>query len=147
MQKLIRTLKELSQTEDAFRYVSGDCHHLALAIQSVFGGDLVGILRHEIKDDGQVYSTGYSHMVVEINKELIDIDGINADERWVEQWPSEPDEDDLTSDFEYVNLKANEVEKFVTDWNGVFNQNSVAEIKSKIKDILRNNNPEYAFSI
>lgn len=54
-------------------------------------------------------------MVAEINNVCYDISGNNADERWCEQF-------DENNDFDYVNIKAEELNNFLNKWETSINE-------------------------
>lgn len=94
-------------------FESGQCHTLAITLRELFGGDLYAILRHEVDEEGERFSTTYSHMTCEIGSQCYDIGGTEADTRWCARWPDEPDEDGLTSEFEFVAVEADELVGFL----------------------------------
>ena len=98
------------------RFVSGDCHVLAMALYLVSGrcGSLWACLRKEVDEEGNVFSTTYSHMVYSPPDDSSwDIDGAEADERWVGQFDNceEPDEDGLVSEFDWVEVPCGHAEQ------------------------------------
>jgi hypothetical protein len=95
------------------RFTNGDCHVLAMALHKVIGrqGSLWACLRHEMDEDGELFSTTYSHMVYSPPDDSSwDIEGPGADERWVAQFDddAEPDEDGLVNEFEWVQVPSRE---------------------------------------
>ncbi len=94
-------------------FENGQCHTLASVLQSIFGGDLYAILRHEVDEEGERFSTTYSHMTCEIGSQCYDIGGTEADTRWCARWPDKPDEDGLTSEFEFVAIEADDLGAFL----------------------------------
>ena len=85
-------LTKANELFDPFIFESGQCHTFA-------------IMRYNQNEE----FTTYSHMVAEINGCCYDISGNNADERWCEQF-------DENNDFDYVNIKAEELNNFLNKW-------------------------------
>ena len=111
-------------------FESGQCHTLAITLRELFGGDLYAILRHEVDEEGERFSTTYSHMTCEIGSQCYDIGGTEADTRWCARWPDEPDEDGLTSEFEFVAIAPDELEAFLEKYRAVpVVQNLVAQLQ------------------
>lgn len=98
-------LTKANELFDPFIFESGQCHTLALALCSLFNSNLIAIIRYNQNEE----SSTYSHMVAEINGCCYDISGNNADERWCEQF-------DENNDFDYVNIKAEELNNFLNKW-------------------------------
>lgn len=115
---------------DSETFVSGQCHTLAGVFQELFGGELVAIIRNEVTEEGELFSTTYSHMVCEVDGVCYDIDGPQADIRWCEKWPDSPDEDGLTSQFEFVVVQPEELLPFIEKHRG-------HPIKPEALDLLR----------
>lgn len=80
-------------------FLSGDCHTLAMALHQAHAqagaddgrtGTLWACLRKAVDESGQVVTTTYSHMVyVAPNGAAWDIEGVDADERWDEQFSTQ----------------------------------------------------------
>lgn len=100
-------------------FENGQCHTLASVLQSVFGGDLYAILRHEIDEEGERFSTTYSHMTCEIGSQCYDIGGTEADTRWYERWPVGPNAHGLFSEFECVAIAPDELGAFLEKYRAV----------------------------
>lgn len=92
-------------------------------------GELCAIIREEFDEDGEPYSTTYSHMLF-IDGQGVewDIDGSGADERWVEQWPEDGDEDGHTSEFSYVSLTFEELPDFLSKHDCKLNDALIKEL-------------------
>lgn len=133
-----QALKILREQYDAEFFVAGHCHHLALALYEAAGnnGRLLACIRHHVDaETSQVFMANFSHMVYQsLEGGIWDIDGLEADVRWVGQFDNidEPDEDNLLSEFEWLPLRAEEVEAFVNQWDGGFCRAIVDEVKAKI---------------
>lgn len=122
-------LSNVKNSLDEFRFVSGDCHNLAVALKHLFQGELCAIIREEFDEDGEPYSITYSHMLfIDTQGVEWDIDGSGADERWVEQWPEDGDEDGHTSEFSYVALMIEEVPEFLNKHNCKINDELIKEL-------------------
>ena len=128
--KAIETfLSKVKASFDEFRFVSGDCHSLAVALHKQFQGDLGAIIREEFDEDGEPYSITYSHMLfVDSSNAEWDIDGNDAYERWIEQWPEEGDEDGHTSEFTYVPLTIDEVPEFLKKYDAKLDETLINEL-------------------
>ena len=136
MKNLIKTLKILESRKDSSRFVSGDCHHLAMALQSEFGGELCAIIRNEFDSEtGVKIDQVYSHMILVINEECYDIDGKDADARWEDLWENN---DYSFHEFEYLHLQKDAVKDFVINNNGHYSDNIVEELDVYIKAIVKN---------
>jgi len=122
-------LSNVKNSLDEFRFVSGDCHNLAVALHKLFQGELCAIIREEFDEDGEPYSTTYSHMLF-IDGQGVewDIDGSGADERWVEQWPEDGDEDGHTSEFSYVALLIEDLPEFLSKHRCKLNDELIKEL-------------------
>lgn len=134
-EQALKALRE--QYEDEF-FVAGNCHHLALALYEAAGntGHLLACIRHQTDaETGQVYMSSYSHMMYQSPDGAIwDIDGQDADTRWGAQFENltDPDEDNLLSEFEWRYLQAEDVPVFVTEWDACFDRAVVNAVKAKI---------------
>lgn len=124
---------------DAETFESGQCHTLAGVLQELFGGELVAIMRNEVTEEGEVFSTTYSHMVCEIDRLCYDIDGPEADSRWCEKWSDEPDEDGLTSKFEFLEIPAHDLMTFIDKHAGIPIDAAVVE---KLRGVVAQVMPE-----
>lgn len=91
---------------DPFIFESGQCHTFALAFKKRFGGKLVAIMRHDAEDDLDCYS----HMVVQIDRDLYDVNGKDADEKWCEAFSEE-------DDFDYQTIEIDHLPDFLKKWN------------------------------
>ncbi len=105
-------LLSVNQQFDTFLFESGQCHTLALALCSLFNGNLIAIMRYNQNEE----SATYSHMVAEINNVCYDIGGNNADERWCEQF-------DENNDFDFVNIKVETLNSFLNKWQTSVDEN------------------------
>ena len=105
-------LTKANEQFDPFIFESVQCHTFAKALCNLFQGNLIAIMRYNQNEE----STTYSHMVAEINGCCYDINGNNADERWCDIF----DED---NDFDFVNIKTEELESFLKKWNCSIDQN------------------------
>lgn len=99
-------LLKANQKFDPFIFESGQCHTFASALCNLFHGNLIAIIRYNQNEE----STTYSHMVAEISGYCYDVNGNNADERWCNIF----DED---NDFDFVNIKLEELDSFLDKWN------------------------------
>lgn len=111
-------------------FVSGECHTLAFMLTQRFSGKMIAIIRKEVDfDSNKTFSITYSHMVFEDKNGICwDIDGDFADVRWVEQWSEEPDEDNLVSIFEYVDVDILELSNFLQSHNVKNNEKLFQEL-------------------
>lgn len=129
MSSIATYLSNVKNSLDEFRFVSGDCHNLAVALQKLFQGKLCAIIREEFDEDGEPYSITYSHMLfIDAQGVEWDIDGSGADERWVEQWPEDGDEDRHTSEFSYVNLLIEDLPDFLSSHDCKLNDELIKEL-------------------
>lgn len=123
------------------QFEDGQCHALAITLQKLFGGDLYAILLHEVDEEGERFSTTYSHMICEIENQCYDIGGAEADERWCARWPDEPDADGLTSEFEYVAIAPDELAAFLEKHRA---KPVDQELATRLRAIYRQADPELA---
>lgn len=109
-------LARIREQFGADRFTSGSCHDLAAALHDAFGGTLAACIRIETDEDGEEFSRTYSHMVWSPSESNVcfDIFGDKADNRWVEQWRNEPDEDGLSSTFDWVEIERSNLVQWVT---------------------------------
>lgn len=114
-------------------FSSGNCHDLAFALYKNFGGSLLAIIRDEIDENGAIFTTTYSHMILELNGFCIDIDGENADERWCNMWSDEFDEDGLISEFNYINVSDTKIDDFLKEYKTSLNLILIEQLDSLIK--------------
>lgn len=117
---------------------SGQCHTLAGVMQEIFGGEMFAIMRHEVTEQGERFSTTYSHMVCEIDNQCYDIDGQDADERWCSKWSEAPDEEGLTSEFEFVAVAPTELLTFIGKHRG---NPMDHDVLAKLRDVVEFNVP------
>ena len=133
MKKDIHSVLEIIKTHcDEHIFSSGNCHDLAFVLKKHFGGDLYAIMRNEVDEDDVIFSTTYSHMILEVNGESIDIDGSEADERWESMWPDEYDEDGLMSEFDYVIVEENNIKEFLNQFQIVQNLELINKLDALI---------------
>lgn len=91
-------------------FTNGDCHTLAVALYQAMGreGTLLACLRDSFDEDGQLFSTGYSHMVYQPpnGNDCWDIGGTGADVRWEDLFDlsEEPDRHGLVDRFRWVTV-------------------------------------------
>lgn len=138
--KAIETfLSNVKSSFDEFRFVSGDCHSLAVALHKLFNGELCAIIREEFDEDGEPYSITYSHMIfIDGNSVEWDIDGSDADARWTEQWPEDGDEDGHTSEFSYVSLTLEELPAFLSQYDRGVDETLVNELLNLSEPVIMN---------
>jgi len=98
-------LEKANTTFDPTIFEHGQCHTFALAFLKRFGGKLIAIIRHDASDD----LDWYSHMVVQIDRDLYDVNGKDADEKWCEAFS----EDD---DFDYQTIEVDDLADFLKPW-------------------------------
>ncbi len=112
-------LAQVRESFDPDRFLEGDCHSLARALQIALGeGALCAAIRESVEEDGSVFMTTYSHMVLEIDGESFDIDGEGAADRWADQWESdEPDADGLVSEIKWVEVLPRDLPAFLAKWS------------------------------
>lgn len=133
MKKDIHSVLEIIKTHcDEHIFSSGNCHDLAFVLKKHFGGDLYAIMRNEVDEDDVLFSTTYSHMILEVNGESIDIDGSEADERWEGMWPDVYDEDGLMSEFDYVIVEENNIKEFLNQFQIVQNLELINKLDALI---------------
>lgn len=138
--KAIETfLSNVKASFDDFRFVSGDCHNLAVALHKQFKGELCAIIRDEFDEDDEHYSTTYSHMMF-IDEHGIewDIDGSGADERWIEQWPENRDECGHTSEFSYLSMTLDELPSFLAEHNCKLDEMLINELLNTSQPVIIN---------
>ena len=124
---------EIAKAWNKEQFTSGGCHSLAegLYLANARQGSLAACLRKEINPDGSVFSTTYSHMVyADVEDVCWDIDGRGADVRWQEQWPDAdvPDKDDLTVQFEWVDIDHSKLHTWLLEHKAVVNRMLVDQI-------------------
>lgn len=133
MKKDIHSVLEIIKTHcDEHIFSSGNCHDLAFVLKKHFGGNLSAIMRNEVDEDDVIFSTTYSHMILEVNGESIDIDGSEADERWESMWPDVYDEDGLMSEFDYVIVEENNIKEFLNQFQIVQNLELINKLDALI---------------
>lgn len=132
-------LSNVKASFDEFRFVSGDCHNLAVALHKQFQGELCAIIREEFDEDGEPYSITYSHMLfIDSTHVEWDIDGNDADARWIEQWPEDGDEDGHTSEFSYVSLTLDELPAFLAKHDCKVDETLVNELLNVSEPVIMN---------
>jgi hypothetical protein len=132
-------LNSVKASFDDFRFVSGDCHNLAVALHKQFKGELCAIIREEFDESDELYSTTYSHMLfIDENGIEWDIDGSGADERWIEQWPEDGDEDGHTSEFNYVSLTLDDLPEFLAENDCEIDEMLVNELLNLSEPVIMN---------
>jgi hypothetical protein len=132
-------LNSVKASFDDFRFVSGDCHNLAVALHKQFKGELCAIIREEFDESDELYSTTYSHMLfIDENGIEWDIDGSGADERWIEQWPDDGDEDGHTSEFNYVSLTLDDLPEFLAENDCEIDETLVNELLNVSEPVIMN---------
>lgn len=132
IQTLVTKVAESFGTD---HFLNGDCHYLAVAIQEMRAGQgqLAACVRRSLEEDGRVFCETYSHMVYESPLgECWDIDGVNADQRWEEQWPDAPDEDGFTNEFVWITMSAADVPVWLKNWGITFDPARVGKIKEAL---------------
>lgn len=130
-------LNNVKASFDEFRFVTGDCHNLAVALHKQFQGELCAIIREEFDEDGELYSITYSHMIfIDSQRVEWDIDGSDADARWIDQWPEEGDEDGHTSEFSYVTLTIDELPAFLEKYNCKVDETLVKELLNMSEPVI-----------
>ncbi|WP_455233355.1 hypothetical protein [Geopseudomonas aromaticivorans] len=107
-------LESIRQSFEPHRFTAGDSHALAQALHQRFGGTLTAILRHQVDETDEPCETTYSHMVLALDGEEFDIDGADASQRWMEQWPEgEVDKCGMTTEFEFVMVEPSHLPVFL----------------------------------
>lgn len=113
MRNLEKALGIIASKWDPFMFENGDCHTLAMAIHQASSpdgspagrqGTLFACLRKSIDENGDVLTVQYSHMVYSAPSGTDwDIEGKDADERWVERFDLDStDKWGLSTDLEWV---------------------------------------------
>lgn len=102
--------------EDDFE--SGLCAAFALSLvkhaNSHGANGYVSVLMRVSVDasSGEEHSRTFSHCVACFDDGIYDFSGKCADERWISKFPEDPDEDDLVNDWECLDFKLDQIEKF-----------------------------------
>lgn len=113
---------------DPHQFTSGRCHDFAVALQSIVGGDLYVILRHEVDEDGRRFSTTYSHTILCVDGEDYDIWGSGAGERWEEQWDEGQNKWDMSNEFEYLEMALATLPSFLDDHHAALDVTAISAV-------------------
>lgn len=158
--RLSDTLTQFGEEhDDPDQFVEGRCAELAVATCMLgdflnLKSEVVIMLRDEIcNDDGSLQGTILSHCIAEVSGVYLDIEGPDAEDKWLDKWPIDiPCEHNLLSEFRYEyhdytsklhDYALSNIRETCDKWSVPLDEKAIELLYKELKAILYSNRLDY----